>query len=61
MICEKCWRDAGLRAIVCGGSQSDHYEDILEERKDRPCTKEEQEGSEPRTAVANARKAGVVK
>lgn len=43
--CEKCWADA-YRRMLCfpGKSQAEHYADILEERKDNPCTVEEQKG-----------------
>lgn len=43
--CEKCWGDAYERAFLIGGSQADHYRALLEERKDDPCTIEEQEGT----------------
>lgn len=49
MPCEKCWRDAGMRVMLLGGSQCDRYQEILRERKDSPCSKEEQEGTEPST------------
>ena len=35
--CEKCWRDAALRVLTLGGSQVEHYNALLEERKDNPC------------------------
>ena len=34
--CEKCWRDSG--------GNSEDYEQLLEERKDRPCSPEDQAG-----------------
>jgi hypothetical protein len=43
--CEKCWDDAYSRSW--GGSektQSEHYQDLLEERKGNPCSPEEQCG-----------------
>jgi hypothetical protein len=46
MACEKCWGDAYLRMLYRGGSQADHYRDLLEERKDNPCTQEEQDGTD---------------
>ena len=47
MICEKCWADASLRQASFGGAQVDHYNDLLEERKDMPCSKlEQREGEE---------------
>jgi hypothetical protein len=35
--CEKCWRDANQRALLLGGSVSDHYRDLLNERRDNQC------------------------
>ena len=37
MACEKCWNDAFVRSRFDGRSQSEHYADLLEERKDKPC------------------------
>lgn len=48
MMCEKCWRDANLRAILLGGSVVDHYNDLLCERSTAPCSAKEQRGEEPR-------------
>lgn len=46
MICDKCWRDAYSRMISDPSkTQTDHYLDLLDERADNPCTKEEQGGS----------------
>lgn len=42
--CEKCWGDAYRRMMMLGGSQTEHYYALLEERKDNPCTPEEQRG-----------------
>lgn len=42
--CERCWRDAGLDAALHGGDKVDHYHRLLEERRDSPCTPEEQCG-----------------
>lgn len=36
--CEKCWRDSGGRA--------DEYARLIKERKDAPCSPEEQAGGE---------------
>lgn len=60
MACEKCWGDAYFRwRFVDGGkSQSEHYRELLEERKDAPCTPDEQAGSvysEDSEAENNAR------
>ena len=42
--CEKCWSDAGWAAHLRGGDKVDHYHRLLEERKDSPCSPEEQCG-----------------
>lgn len=42
--CEKCWGDAFVRSLGSLKSQVEHYNDLLEERKDNPCTKEQQKG-----------------
>jgi len=42
--CEKCWSDAYSRARMSNRSQSDCYAELLEERKDNPCTAEQQRG-----------------
>jgi hypothetical protein len=42
--CEKCWADAYMRSIGSGKSQSDCYYELLEERKNNPCTPQEQAG-----------------
>ena len=46
MACEKCWNDAYMRARFYNPekSQAEHYTDLLEERKDKPCTMDEQLG-----------------
>jgi hypothetical protein len=44
MACEKCWADAYLRSIIEGRTQTEHYRELLEERKENPCTPEEQAG-----------------
>jgi hypothetical protein len=44
--CEKCWADAWWLAKELGGYQADRYEELLRERKDNPCTKEQQEGKD---------------
>lgn len=43
--CEKCWEDAFRRSL--GGrnkAQYEHYNDLLEERKDNTCSPKEQAG-----------------
>lgn len=42
--CEKCWSDAYMRSKVTGKSQGGCYQELLEERKDNPCTPEQQAG-----------------
>ena len=42
--CEKCWEDAFRRSYGTGKSQAECYHDLLEERKDNPCTPKEQAG-----------------
>jgi len=46
MACEKCWSDAFLRAYLSGFvmMQAEAYGQLLEERRDNPCTPEEQRG-----------------
>ncbi len=44
--CEKCWADAYLRhRLNPTKSQMEYYRELLEERKDKPCTPEEQSGA----------------
>jgi predicted trehalose synthase len=47
MTCEKCWADAFARAYHMGGHQVDHYHQLLAERKDNPCSPEEQRAADP--------------
>jgi len=42
--CEKCWGDAFNRSYGSGKSQVECYHELLEERKNNPCTLEEQAG-----------------
>ena len=44
--CEKCWADAARIAFRTDRSQTDCYMELLEERKDHPCSEEEQKGIE---------------
>jgi len=45
MTCEKCWADAFSRWMSNPEKdQAAHYADLLVERKDNPCTHEEQAG-----------------
>ena len=41
--CEKCWADAFRRHMLDPSkSQSEYYEELLEERKDNPCSEADQ-------------------
>lgn len=40
--CDKCWGDAHLRSALTGRDQVDCFYEILEERKDNPCSIEDQ-------------------
>ena len=40
--CEKCWSDSFASARGTGDSQTDCYYQLLEERKDNPCSPKEQ-------------------
>lgn len=51
MACEKCWDDAYLRAMLSNRGQSDCYAELLEERRDNPCTPEEQRGDHRRSVA----------
>jgi len=42
--CQKCWNDAGLRAASAMRSKAECYEEIMNERKDSPCSPEQQAG-----------------
>ena len=43
--CEKCWHDAGRQTMFRPSLfQTDIYYELLEERKDDPCTSEQQCG-----------------
>ena len=42
--CEKCWRDAGAEAFSTQGDKVEIYHRLLEERRETPCTLEEQCG-----------------
>ncbi len=42
--CEKYWSDAGMKMGLFGGSQTDHYHAFLKERRNDPCSPEEQCG-----------------
>jgi len=43
--CEKCWGDAYTRTHTNPmKSQTEHYQELINERKDNPCTPEQQAG-----------------
>jgi hypothetical protein len=42
--CEKCWGDAFRESHFTGKDQYECYKKLLEERKDNPCTPQEQAG-----------------
>lgn len=42
-VCEQCWADAMMRSRVNGKSQTENYQDLLEERKDNPCIPEKED------------------
>lgn len=42
--CEKCWGDAYMRSRATGKSQGECYAELLKERKNTPCTPEQQAG-----------------
>lgn len=52
MGCERCWNDAYTQARMSGQSQADVYRQLLDERKDDPCTPEQQVGRAERDADA---------
>lgn len=50
MACEKCWTDAYFRWMSQPEkTQAEHYRDLLDERRNNPCSDAEQRG-EPQTA-----------
>lgn len=51
-MCEKCWADAYHRMMMRGGDQTGHYQQLLKERYEKPCTPEEQAGAEPNSENA---------
>jgi len=46
--CEKCWSDARKLARSSGRFTMEHYVELLDERKDHPCSPQEQAGWEGR-------------
>lgn len=47
--CEKCWRDSG--------GDPDLYRDLIEQRKDNPCSPEDQAGEDAKLCPMCGRKA----
>ena len=56
--CEKCWNDAYVLSRTLGGSQADRYQQLLKERKDNPCTSEQQRGEQPKDQSRSERNNG---
>lgn len=52
--CEKCWGDAYMRMRFVDPSkdQAEHYSDLIRERKDNPCTPEQQAGTDSELETA---------
>lgn len=55
MTCEKCWGDAYLRMRMNGRSQAENYRELLEERREVPCTPEQERG-EPESDMERDRR-----
>ena len=54
--CEKCWADAFWRMTINPfKSQTEHYQDLLEERKDNPCSEKEQKGKDAQNGTIRPR------
>ena len=43
-LCEKCWNDAYFQTIGTSQSHYARYRRLLRERRDKPCTPEQQSG-----------------
>lgn len=46
MMCEKCWSDAYLNTLGTTKTQAERYGELMDERKDNPCTPEQQAGED---------------
>jgi len=56
--CEKCWSDAFTRSRTdTSKCQAEHYQDLINERKDNPCTPEEQAGMDAKICPKCKRRA----
>jgi hypothetical protein len=42
--CEKCWGDAYFKSVITGKDHVECYKELLERRKNKPCTPQEQAG-----------------
>lgn len=55
--CEKCWNDSFSRSYEHPyKGQTEHYHDLINERKDNPCTPEEQAGDDAKECPKCKRK-----
>jgi hypothetical protein len=54
--CEKCWNDAFSRSMMSSKDQFECYSDLIKERKNNPCTPEEQAGHDAKTCTDCNRK-----
>jgi hypothetical protein len=43
-VCEKCWRDSFKMMMATGKPQHKCYQELLESRKNSPCSPKEQAG-----------------
>lgn len=52
MACEKCWSDAYLRMLSePSKTRAEHYSELLDERRDRPCTPEQERRERPEVEI----------
>ncbi len=55
--CEKCWSDSYMRIDTDPmKSQTEHYHELIEERKEHPCTPEQQAGEDAKECIICKRK-----
>ena len=54
--CEKCWSDAYLESISSGKSQYKCYDELIQLRKNNPCTPEQQAGKDAKLCKVCKRK-----
>ena len=55
-MCEKCWIDAYKMEWYGDGNQADNYKILLDERKENPCTPEQQAGQDAKICPKCKRK-----